>query len=196
VSNPVMQAINSMKVAEREEVWQRNEAAMLAVLNRQFGETPISRTPVMDVALSAFFNWCQVKNVRSFPAGPASIAQFILENASLGIDAISEVVDHIADVHEAAGLANPIATWIVSEALDRVSSETEAPRSWPKEHKWRFHQLDCILRRYLVRHDAQREKTVRQAQNAAALARQQLAAIQKPTEVTNVDTKEIPHALA
>ena len=175
-----MQAINSVKVAEREEVWQRNEAAMLATLNRQFGEMPISRTPAMDVALSAFFNWCQVKNVRSFPAAPASIAQFILENASLGIDAISEVVDHIADIHEAAGLANPVATWIVSEALDRVSSETEAPRSWPAEHKWRFTQLPCVLRRYLVRHDKQREQTVRRAQNEAAEARRALAAIQKP----------------
>ncbi|ANW05733.1 hypothetical protein LMTR13_20830 [Bradyrhizobium icense] len=148
----------------------------------------MEQTPAMMVALSAFVNWCEAKGVRSFPAQPATVAQFTLENAGLGIDVLSEVVDHIADMHEAAGLANPVATWIVAEAMDRIDSRAEAPRSWPKEHKWRFHQLPCILRRYLFAHDRQREKTVRQAQGEAAKARQELAAIQKPVEGSNGTT--------
>jgi hypothetical protein len=85
----------------------------------------------------------------------------------------------------AAGIANPVVTWIVAEAMDRIGGEVETPRSWPKEHKWRFTQLPCILRRYLAGHERQREKTVRQAQNELAMARQQLAAIQKPAEITD-----------
>ncbi|WP_334419520.1 MULTISPECIES: hypothetical protein [unclassified Bradyrhizobium] len=182
-----MQALNNAKLAERDSHWQRNEAAMLAALKRQFGEAPLKQTPAMVAALSAFVNWCEARGVRSCPAQPAAVAQFALENAGLGIDAISEVVDHIADMHEAAGLANPVATWIVAEAMDRIGGEVETPRSWPKEHKWRFTQLPCILRRYLSAHDKQREKTVRRALNEAATARQELAAIQKPAEVTHGD---------
>jgi hypothetical protein len=185
MTNPVAQALERAKLAEREEFIRRNEAAMHAALLRQFGDPPLQQTPAMVAALSAFVHWSEAKGVRSFPAAPATVAQFTLENAGLGVDAVSEVLDHIAVMHEANGLANPVATWIVSEALDRVSSETEAPRSWPKEHKWRFTQLPCILRRYLVKHEHQRERTVRQSQNDAAAARQQLAAIQ-PTEANDV----------
>jgi hypothetical protein len=182
MTNPVLQALENAKLAERADLRIRSEAAMHATLLRQFGEPPVQQTPARLAALSAFSNWCDAKGVRFLPARPATVAQFVLENACLGIDAVSEVVDHIADMHEAAGLANPVATWIVAEAMDRVSSDTETPRSWPKEHKWRFAQLPCVLRRYLVRHEVQREKTVRRAQNEAAVARQQLSAIPKPEE--------------
>jgi hypothetical protein len=182
MTNPVTQALANAKMAERVETWQRNEAAMLATLQRQFGDPPVQQTPAMVAALSAFNAWCELKGVRSYPAQPATVAQFTLENAGLGVDAVSDVLDHIADLHEAASIANPVATWLVSEALDRVSSETEAPRSWPKEHKWRFTQLPCILRRYLVGHEKQREQTVRRAQNEAADSRKQLAAIQENKE--------------
>jgi hypothetical protein len=185
MTSPVHQALENAKLAERTAVWQRNEAAMLAALKRQFGDAPIEQTPAMVDALSAFVNWCEAKGVRSFPAQPATVAQFILENAGLGIDVISEVVGHIADMHEAAGLANPVATWIVAEAMDRIDSGIEAPRSWPKEHKWRFYQLPCILRRYVFAHDRQRETTVRKAQSEAAKARQELTAIQNPVEEAN-----------
>ncbi|MBR1145078.1 hypothetical protein [Bradyrhizobium sp. AUGA SZCCT0431] len=185
MTNPVLQALSNAKVAERVDAWQRNEAAMLAALKRQFGELPAQQTPARAVALSAFIHWCEAKGVRSCPAQPAVIAQFSLENASLGIDAISEAIDHIAAMHEAAGLANPVATWIVAEALDGIGGDTEAPRSWPKEHKWRFTQLPCVLRRYVAQHERQREKVVRQAHNDAAVAKRQLADIQKPAEAAH-----------
>jgi hypothetical protein len=181
VTSPVLQAIENAKLAERETVWQRNETAILETLKRQFGEMPLQQTPAMMAALSAFLNWCEAKVVRSCPAKPATVAQFALENASLGIDLISEVLDHIANVHEANGLANPVATWIVAEAMDRIDGNIQVPRSWPKEHWWRFNELPCIIRRYLVQSDKQQEKVIRRAQNEAATARQDLASQKKET---------------
>jgi hypothetical protein len=84
MTNPVLQALNNAKLAERESHWQRNEAAMLATLRRQFGDLPVQQTPAMVAALSAFVNWCEARGVRSLPAQPAAAAQFVLENAGLG----------------------------------------------------------------------------------------------------------------
>ncbi len=80
------------------------------------------------------------------------------------------------------------------KAMDRMGSEVEAPRSWPKQHKWRFHQLPCILRRYLVNHERDRERVVRQAQNEAARARQQLAENQKTPEASDGKAREAVRA--
>ena len=171
MNSPVMQAIGGVRAAEQAQVWQRNESTMLAVLQRQFGERPMKWSPAKDTAQSAFLHWCDIKGVRSFPAAPAAIAQFALENAVLGIDVISEVVDHIAEFHEFQGAANPVATWIVAEAMDSIGGEVDAPHSWPKEQKWRFTQLPCLLRRYLSAADKRQQREIHRALNEAAAAR-------------------------
>jgi hypothetical protein len=73
----------------------------------------------------------------------------------------------------------------------------DAPRSWSKEAKLAFLHLPPEIQVYYAAHEKHRDRAVRRAQNEAAMARQQLAAIQKPTEVkANVDTEEVHHAVA
>jgi hypothetical protein len=121
-----------------------------------------------------FRTWCEHNGVRFCPAQPTSVAQFVLDHAPLGIEALAEIVADIAEFYSALGLSNPAATWIVAAALDRVG-DIAPPRSWPKAFKARFALLPLSLKKYIADHDAQREKALRRAQNEAARAKRALA---------------------
>lgn len=185
MTSPVLQALSQAREQDRLAGFQHHEAAILAALTHQFGQRPVEQSPARLVTISAFLSWCEAKCVRSCPAQPATIAQFVLEHAGLGIDAIAEIVEHLVDLHEAHGLANPAATWIVAEALDRVSGSIEPPRSWPKKHWWRFGELPCILRRYISGRAREQDRVVAGAQREAAAARRELAALKAASQQEN-----------
>ena len=105
-------------------------------------------------------------------------------------------------MHVALGLADPTLGGAASAAIDAVAGVTP-PRSWPSDQKLRFKALPYDLQVYVAAHEAQREKTIRRAQNEAASARQQLVAHQqKQGVVTDVKIEKVeayerdPHAAA
>lgn len=172
-SSPVMQALTNAKRQEQIESWEKQEAALRASLGILGDSHAQPTAPEAITALTSFKNWCVAKGVRHCPAKPATLAAFVLDHASLGLEALSEVVEHIASAHDAFGFPNPVTTWIVNAAMDRVG-QVEPPRSWPKEYKARFARLPVTLQRYVAAREEQRDKAIRRAQNEAADARKQL----------------------
>lgn len=79
------------------------------------------------------------------------------------------MVAAISEAHTSAGLADPTAGAWVSAAVNEVS-RIRAPRSWPKEGRRRFYALPYDVQLYVNHREAQRDRAVRLAQNAAAKA--------------------------
>ena len=73
-------------------------------------------------------------------------------------------------------------------------SKIDPPRSWPAADKGRFKSLPYDLQVYVEKHDRDREKTRRRAQNEAGQARQALKAIQEPAETPNGNNEPQPAA--
>jgi hypothetical protein len=170
VKSPVMQALISASLREQEE----RESTLRAVVAKHLGLVPAegdrSGWPL-------FKKWCEKQQITPFPARPASVAYFILENGALGIDELLRIVKSVSLVHEV--VADPTASGVVPAALNKIKPIAE-PRSWPATEKARFRQLPYEVQVYLSEREAQREKEVRRAQNDAAKARQELKAIQEP----------------
>jgi hypothetical protein len=118
-----------------------------------------------------FARWCALNAVSGLPAAPADVAKFIADIAPMGIDGVWQQVGEISRAHYMIGLADPTLGGLVSAAVNEIS-KIDPPRSWPKDHKFRFEQLPYDLQVYLAAHEAQREKVIRRAQNDVALARQ------------------------
>lgn len=119
--------------------------------------------------MTAFANWCALRNVPAFPARPADVASFVSDCAPLGIAKIWPMVATISEAHVRAGLADPTAGGWVSAAVNEVSG-IEPPRSWPKQERQQFYALPYNVQLYLNHREAQRDRTVRLAQDAAAKA--------------------------
>jgi hypothetical protein len=86
-----------------------------------------------------FASLCAKRGVRYFPASPTAVAAFVLAMLELREPGarIAEVLDVIAQAHDAAMLPNPVATGIVRAALSRISAEeaNEAPRRWSQSER-------------------------------------------------------------
>ena len=173
MTNPVMQALVNARLQEQDQKETALNAAVSSRLNLPAREGDKSDWPI-------FKAWCDQRGVTPYPARPAAVACFILDNGLLGIDALLKVVDSISIVHD--GLADPTLGPAVSAAFDQVSP-IEPPRSWPKEHKARFLALPRELQTYVAAHESQREKVIRRAHNDVAMAKQAL--IPQPAKVTN-----------
>ena len=94
----------------------------------------------------------------------------MLNNAALGT--LEKVIAGIGAVHEAEGKADPVLSPVVIAALDTVLPPIEPP-NWPKERKADFSRLDRGLQSFIVAHERQIIIEMRNAQNAAALARKE-----------------------
>ena len=134
--------------------------------------------------MTTFENWCALNNVQPVPAAPADVARFISDCAPLGMEKIWPLVQEISRAHYVVGLADPTLGGWVSAAINEIA-KIDPPRSWPDEHKKSFARLPYDLQVYLSDHEAKREKEIRRAQNRAATAQQELAAIQKPVRAEN-----------
>lgn len=129
-----------------------------------------------------FVKWCELNGLSPCPAAPAYVARFVVDCAPLGIERIWPAVQDISRLHVSVGLADPTLGGVVAEALSDIAG-IDPPRSWPSAHKHRFKSLPYDLQVYVATHEAQRERTLRRAQNDAARARQQLAAESPQSEV-------------
>ena len=108
MTSPVMQALANARKSETLDGWKRNEDDLAVTVKRMIGDYPApTDSPERTAALSAFMNWCELKGVKYCPASPVTLALFVLENASLGVAQLCDVVRHIADMHEAVGLGEP-----------------------------------------------------------------------------------------
>jgi hypothetical protein len=129
-------------------------------------------------AAPMFARWCELNGASFCPASPADVAKFVTDCASLGIERLWPAVQDISRTHVALGLADPTLGGVAAAAISNVAA-IGPPRSWPNDQKQRFKSLPYDLQVYVADHEARREKTVRRAQNEAAIARQKLAALQQ-----------------
>lgn len=132
---------------------------------------------------SAFGKWCIVRGVRSLPALPVHVANFItdLAAAEKSVKQIWPMVKEISQTHVSNGLADPTAGGVVGDMINSIAL-IDPPRSWPAAEKERFGLLPYDVQVFFSYRENQREREIRRAQNEAADARKQLADIQKGTD--------------
>lgn len=119
-----------------------------------------------------FANWCILKGIPPLPVAPATVAAFIADCTPLGVEKVWEAVRGISIAHLSQGLADPTAGGQAALAMNALS-RIDPPRSWPKDEKARFFALPYDLQVYMHKREGQRDKAVKQAQDAAATARKE-----------------------
>jgi hypothetical protein len=124
-----------------------------------------------------FVKWCELNNLAPCPATPSSVARFVDDCASLGVDRLWSAVQEISRMHASLGLADPTLGGPAADAMSAVAA-VPPPRSWPGPFKERFRALPYDIQAYLVAHETQRERALRRAQNEAASASRKLAALE------------------
>jgi hypothetical protein len=167
-----MQALVQATLHEQEQ----RELALRAVIGKHMD---LPKAEGDRSGFDVFKSFCDRHELIAYPARPATVAYFILENAALGIDELLRIVKGISLVHDT--VADPTATGVVPAALNKIQPVAE-PRSWPKTEKARFRELSYELQVYFSRHEDRREKEIRRAQNDAATARKKLEAIEGKTD--------------
>jgi hypothetical protein len=94
----------------------------------------------------------------------------------MGIQKVWAIVCDISRAHYLIGLADPTSSGAVSAALNDIA-KIDPPRSWPKDHKFRFTQLPYDLQVYVAVRERERDITVRRAQTETTNARNELAVV-------------------
>ena len=125
------------------------------------------------VESTAFGRWCAARWVPCFPTLPGYLAGFVADSPPSD-DVIAAVIE-ISRLHVGNGYADPN-TEVVAAAFPPVV----APRSWPDPLKARFKSLPYDLQIYVERHEREREKVIRRAQNEAATAKRKLSELEQP----------------
>jgi hypothetical protein len=87
---------------------------------------------------------------------------------------IAERLEAIEALHEAAALANPVATVVVRTTTG--GSTIEAPRSWTKDEKPLWAQLPVEVQHVVARIERSREVEIRRLQNSTAELKKRLQA--------------------
>lgn len=119
--------------------------------------------------MTAFANWCMLKGIAPLPAPPAAVAAFIADCTLLGAECVWQSLQEVSRAHVDHGYADPTLGGPAALAMNALSS-IEPPRSWAKEERHLFYALPFDLQKYIVEREAQRDRAVRRAQNAAATA--------------------------
>jgi hypothetical protein len=116
-----------------------------------------------------FVRWAEEQRVPCCPAKPATVAAFIRWQADHKISAgkILETVSSIEALHDAAGVANPVATILVRGMLESMT-DIKPPRSWTKDEKFSFAMLPVDIRAAIERRENDRETYLRNRQNKLA----------------------------
>ncbi len=128
-----------------------------------------------------FARWCELHGVTACPATPASVARFVTDCATLGMERLWPAVQDISRMHVALGLADPTLGAVAASAMSAIAA-IPPPRSWPGPLKQRFGALPYDVQQHLATQEAQRERALRRAQNEAASLRQKLAALEPRTK--------------
>jgi len=124
-----------------------------------------------------FARWCELNGVTACPATPVSVARFVTDCASLGMERLWPAVQDISRMHVSLGLADPTLGGPVASAISTIAA-VAPPRSWPGSFMQRFRALPYDIQLQLASHESQRERALRRAQNEAASVRQKLAAFE------------------
>jgi hypothetical protein len=126
--------------------------------------------------LNRFFEFAKAKCCRACPAKPSTVAAFIVHEKAEGTPAqqILSLVEAIAAFHDHHGLANPVATATVRQALEEVI-HVDPPRSWPREARAEFALLPPDIRDVIARRESERDAWFRRQQNKVAEERKALA---------------------
>lgn len=124
-----------------------------------------------------FVRWCELHDLMACPAAPSSVAQFVADCASLGVDRLWPAVQEISRMHVSLGLADPTLGGTAADAMSAAAA-VPPPRSWPGQFKERFRSLPYDIQAYLAAHETERERALRRAQNEAAAASRKLAALE------------------
>ena len=143
-------AIAAAKTREQIQKWDSGEARLAAELPIQLPAVELSAD--VRSCLDAFNKWAESKSARRLPAKPVTVACFILDQAALGVPAqqILAQLDAIERAHDRHSLSNPVRTAVVRAALEQII-KVDPPRSWPREGKVLFAQLDPDIRRVIAR---------------------------------------------
>ena len=139
-------------------------------------------------AAPMFARWCELNGAGFCPAAPSTVAKFVVDCSSLGIARLWPAVQDISRTHAALGLADPTLGGVVAAALSEVAG-LAPPRSWPEVFKHRFKSLPCDVQRFIVEHEARREKALRRAQNEAAVARRKSAVMEQVKVETGTESQ-------
>ena len=166
---------------------ERNEAALAAC----FPQPSPELTESDRAGLVPFAQWCDEHRVRCVGARPTTVAAFLRWLADKGVKS-EKIIDAVASIeclHDAAGLANPVATATVRSMLESVTS-IKPPRSWTKDEKISFVQLPADIRAAIERRDTDRELALRRKQNELADEKKRLlnGADTKPVETEKETT--------
>jgi hypothetical protein len=132
-------------------------------------------------AAPLFARWCELNGASFCPAAPASVARFVNDCATLGIERLWPAVQEVSKLHTSLGLADPTLGGVAAAAVNKIAKITP-PRSWPDDRKQRFAMLPYDLQVYVAAHEARREKVLRRAQNEAAAAKAEQQLLSKPSE--------------
>ncbi len=178
------EAIEQAKQREAIARWDAGEARLAAEL--PIRPHPIELSTDVRSCLDGFNRWAESKSARRAPAKPTTVAAFFLDQAALGASAqhLLAQADAIEKLHDKFGLANPVRTAVVREALDLII-KVDPPRSWPSEDKVLFATLDPVIRQIIAERERERDTAVRRAQNKAAKAATNGAA----TKVVHIEEK-------
>jgi hypothetical protein len=136
-----------------------------------------------------FARWCELNGVSWCPAAPATVARFVVDCASLGIDRLWPAVQDISKAHVVLGLADPTLGGVAADAINDVAGIVP-PRSWPDDRKQCFRSLPYDLQVYVAAREVQRERALRRAQNEAARATQELAEARQQRRTTRESEEE------
>lgn len=120
-----------------------------------------------------FVDWCKARGCTAYPTQPRLLAEFVSENANLGIDWAMRAIEETVTFNLELGLANPAATPAVIAALDKVEL-IERPRSWPKEQWPHFRLLPHATKKYVVARELDRDREIRRMQNSNAALKKEL----------------------
>ena len=178
MSNPVLQALANARVAEVVGGLRERDAEISAAVYREIDPPPPASMPAI------FMRWCEDRQVSALPARPASVALFVMQNRSMSLSDLVDLVDQIGAAHVATGMADPTTTYPVPAMLNKIAA-INPPRSWPKEEKQRFLALPYSLQTYVCKREGERDRAVRQAQNEAADVRKKIEGKKDDPETKN-----------
>jgi hypothetical protein len=176
MSNPVMDAL----VASRMREINNTDHAIEAVVTELLGSPP----KYDDSSPTDFISFCSGKNLPWRPASPASVALYVFERGSRGIDELTAEIAKISASHCSKWLADPTTGWPATTALSLIM-KIDPPRSWPKEDKAMFAQLLYAVQGRITRREAERDTMVRRCQNERADAMKKLHALQSVVKGTS-----------
>jgi hypothetical protein len=169
VKSPVIQALISSSLHEQERREHALRSIVAAKLDVPAPEGDLSGWPL-------FKSWCEQRQITPYPARPAAVAAFILENAALGIDELLRIVKSISVVHER--VADPTASGAVPAALNKIAP-IQPPRSWPKAERQMLLRLPYDLQKYWHSRADEVDRVVRRSQNEAGQLRRTFSDLQE-----------------